>query len=138
VGIRRSSQVLVGRDEELDALGMAFAGRAERPLILLDLPETRTYLLTLFDFAARRFPDNELFQRALGRVAQEQARYEAAAPESSLAPGAYGIAIIDPSVPAATRQDIDRILSSGPVLESREFRVIPPPTVPGPRPGEPT
>jgi ATP/maltotriose-dependent transcriptional regulator MalT len=35
VGIRRSSQVLVGRDEELDALGMAFAGRAERPLILL-------------------------------------------------------------------------------------------------------
>lgn len=25
-----------------------------RPLILLDLPETRTYLLTLFDFAARR------------------------------------------------------------------------------------
>ena len=27
---------------------------AECPLILLDLPETRTYLLTLFDFAARR------------------------------------------------------------------------------------
>jgi DNA-binding transcriptional LysR family regulator len=27
---------------------------AERPLILLDLPETRAYLLTLFDFAARR------------------------------------------------------------------------------------
>jgi DNA-binding transcriptional LysR family regulator len=27
---------------------------AERSLILLDLPETRTYLLTLFDFAARR------------------------------------------------------------------------------------
>jgi VWFA-related protein len=64
--------------------------------------------------------------------------YEAAAPESSLAPGAYGIAIVDPSVPAASRQDIDRILSSGTVLESREFRVIPPPTGPAPRPGEPT
>ena len=35
MGIRRSSQVLVGRDEELDVLGAAFAGRAERPLILL-------------------------------------------------------------------------------------------------------
>jgi VWFA-related protein len=64
--------------------------------------------------------------------------YEAAAPESSLAPGSYGIAIIDPAVPAASRQDIDRILSDGPVLESREFRVIPPPTGPMPRPGEPT
>jgi len=64
--------------------------------------------------------------------------YEAAAPESSLAPGSYGIAIIDPAVPAASRQDIDRILSAGPVLESREFRVIPPATGPLPRPGEPT
>ena len=27
---------------------------AERPLILLDLPETRTYLLTLFDIATRK------------------------------------------------------------------------------------
>ena len=64
--------------------------------------------------------------------------YEAAAPESSLAPGTYGIAIIDPAVPAASRQDIDRILSAGPVLESREFRVIAPATGPLPRPGEPT
>ncbi len=63
--------------------------------------------------------------------------YEAAAPESSLAPGSYGIAIIDPAVPAASRQDIDRILSDGPVLDSREFRVIPPATAPAPRPGEP-
>ncbi len=76
-----------------------------------------------------------------GEIRNENAscrEYEAAAPESSLAPGTYGIAIIDPSVPAATRQDIDRILSSGPVLESREFRVIPPPSGPAPRPGEPT
>lgn len=64
--------------------------------------------------------------------------YEAAAPENSLAPGAYGIAIIDPAVPAASRQDIDRILSAGPVLDIREFRVIPPPSGPAPRPGEPT
>ena len=33
----------------------------------------------VFDFAARRFPDQELFQRGLGRVAQEQARYAEAA-----------------------------------------------------------
>lgn len=33
----------------------------------------------VFEFAAMRFADNELFQRGLGRVAQEQGRYAAAA-----------------------------------------------------------
>ncbi len=34
--------------------GCIFKDLTERPLILLDMPETCTYLLTLFDFAARR------------------------------------------------------------------------------------
>jgi tetratricopeptide (TPR) repeat protein len=56
--------------DQLAALGFRyFAGKPPR----LDDAQR------VFDFAARRFPDNELFQRALGRVAQEQARYEAAA-----------------------------------------------------------
>lgn len=33
----------------------------------------------MFEFAATRFPDRELFQRGLGRVAQEQGRYAEAA-----------------------------------------------------------
>jgi tetratricopeptide (TPR) repeat protein len=33
----------------------------------------------VFELAAARFPDRELFQRGLGRVAQEQGRFEAAA-----------------------------------------------------------
>jgi tetratricopeptide (TPR) repeat protein len=56
--------------DQLTALGFRyFAGKPPR----LDDAQR------VFDFAARRFPDNELFQRGLGRVAQEQARYEAAA-----------------------------------------------------------
>ena len=49
------AHALLRRDDPLarqDSVSMQ--DLAERPLILLDLPETRTYLLTLFDFAARR------------------------------------------------------------------------------------
>ncbi len=62
--------------------------------------------------------------------------YEAAAPENSLAPGRYGIAIIDPAIPASTRQDIDQMLNKGQIIEEVEFRVVQP-TVGGPQPGEP-
>ena len=56
--------------DQLTALGFRyFAGKPPR------LDDARR----VFEFAARRFPDNELFQRGLGRVAQEQGRYEAAA-----------------------------------------------------------
>jgi DNA-binding transcriptional LysR family regulator len=52
---RFPAHALLRRDDPLarqDSVTMQ--DLAERPLILLDLPETRTYLLTLFDFAARR------------------------------------------------------------------------------------
>jgi DNA-binding transcriptional LysR family regulator len=52
---RFPAHALLRRDDPLaqqDTVSMV--DLAERPLILLDLPETRTYLLTLFDFAARR------------------------------------------------------------------------------------
>jgi DNA-binding transcriptional LysR family regulator len=52
---RFPAHALLRRDDPLarqDSVSMQ--DLAERPLILLDLPETRTYLLTLFDFAARR------------------------------------------------------------------------------------
>lgn len=52
---RFPAHALLRRDDPLarqDSVSMQEL--AERPLILLDLPETRTYLLTLFDFAARR------------------------------------------------------------------------------------
>lgn len=62
--------------------------------------------------------------------------YEAAAPENTLAPGTYAVAIIDPSIPAATRQDIDLILNKGQFMKKVEFRVIRP-VAAGPPPGEP-
>ncbi|MGL4320901.1 MAG: LysR substrate-binding domain-containing protein [Paracoccaceae bacterium] len=52
---RFPAHALLRRDDPLASQGsVSMQDLAERPLILLDLPETRTYLLTLFDFAARR------------------------------------------------------------------------------------
>lgn len=45
--LRRDDPLGRGQSVSMDEL-------AERPLILLDLPETRTYLIALFDFAATR------------------------------------------------------------------------------------
>ena len=52
---RFPAHALLRRDDPLaHQITVSMQDLAERPLILLDLPETRTYLLTLFDFAARR------------------------------------------------------------------------------------
>ncbi len=52
---RFPAHALLRRDDPLASQdSVSMQDLAERPLILLDLPETRTYLLTLFDFAARR------------------------------------------------------------------------------------
>ena len=49
------AHAVLRRDDPLAKLdSISMEQLAERPLILLDLPETRTYLVTLFDFAARR------------------------------------------------------------------------------------
>jgi len=72
--------------DELAALGYAYFSRK---------PPRLDGARRVFEFAASRFPRNELFMRALGRIAQEQARYEAAAShyEKALAikpqPGAH-------------------------------------------------
>lgn len=42
------------QDEHADSPCISMAELAEKPLILLDLPETRAYLLALFDLTARR------------------------------------------------------------------------------------
>lgn len=52
---RFPAHALMRRDNPLARQdSVAMQELAEHPLILLDLPETRTYLLSLFDFAARR------------------------------------------------------------------------------------
>jgi DNA-binding transcriptional LysR family regulator len=52
---RFPAHALLRRDDPLARQStVSMQELAERPLILLDLPETRAYLLTLFDFAARR------------------------------------------------------------------------------------
>lgn len=49
------AHALVHRDDSLaDQDTVSMAQLSQRPLVLLDLPETRTYLMALFDFAARR------------------------------------------------------------------------------------
>ncbi|MCT7667465.1 LysR family transcriptional regulator [Shinella kummerowiae] len=49
------AHALVHRDDSLaDQETVSMAELSLRPLVLLDLPETRTYLLALFDFVARR------------------------------------------------------------------------------------
>lgn len=49
------AHAVLHRDDPLAKLhSISMEKLADRPLILLDLPETRTYLVTLFDFAARR------------------------------------------------------------------------------------
>lgn len=72
--------------EQLSSLG--FVHLSAKPPRLADAQR-------VFEFAATRFPRDEVFQRGLGRIAQEQGRYAAAAAhfESALAirpqPGAH-------------------------------------------------
>lgn len=49
------AHALLRQDDPLASQdSVSMAELAERPLVLLDLPETSTYLVTLFDFSARR------------------------------------------------------------------------------------
>jgi molybdate transport repressor ModE-like protein len=49
------AHALVHHDDNIaDQETVSMEELAQRPLVLLDLPETRTYLMALFDFAARR------------------------------------------------------------------------------------